>query len=266
MPRAACPAGSAGRSAPGRPGRSPADLPPGLTLPSTTFAVAGPPIWPGYHISRMDLTLAGPRHEDRVARVQDHDRVRVGRDHRRDHVVLVAGEAPGRCRWRCRRGRCLRCLRPRRSTAPCSPRPPQPRRSRSGRPGSSSAPSGTGSASASSRSGVRAQVKMELLAFGQGHVVVAALRVQEVEIVRLVRHRLGGIAAGHRGREVVRVGAQVDPAGGRIAGRQPFDEQLGAGLVGDEDPERVAARSRGGEGARSSARRCRPASRCSRCS
>ena len=31
-------------------------LPPGSVLPSSTLAVAGPPIWPGYHISRIDLT------------------------------------------------------------------------------------------------------------------------------------------------------------------------------------------------------------------
>ena len=31
--------------------------PPGFARPSSTLAVAGPPRWPGYHISRIDATL-----------------------------------------------------------------------------------------------------------------------------------------------------------------------------------------------------------------
>src|SRR6185369_6263071 len=31
-------------------------FPPGSATPRSTSAVAGPPIWPGYHISRIDLT------------------------------------------------------------------------------------------------------------------------------------------------------------------------------------------------------------------
>ena len=31
-------------------------FPPGFTLPYSTFAVAVPPSWPGYHISRMAFT------------------------------------------------------------------------------------------------------------------------------------------------------------------------------------------------------------------
>ena len=37
-------------------GKVTGSLPPGSALPSSTSAVAGPPSWPGYHISRIDLT------------------------------------------------------------------------------------------------------------------------------------------------------------------------------------------------------------------
>src|SRR5260370_18645989 len=37
-------------------GKVTGSLPPGSALPSSTSAVAWPPCWPGYHISRIDLT------------------------------------------------------------------------------------------------------------------------------------------------------------------------------------------------------------------
>ena len=61
-------------------------------LPYRTLAIAVPSPWPGYQALQHALNGGEPGHGDRGAGVEDHDRVRVGRGHRGDQVVLGRAE------------------------------------------------------------------------------------------------------------------------------------------------------------------------------
>ena len=69
-------------------GKATGSLPEGSTVPKISAAVRRAGLTPAVPVLDHPGHVAEPRHDDRTAAVDDHDRVRVGRGHVRDHRLV----------------------------------------------------------------------------------------------------------------------------------------------------------------------------------